>query len=255
VGGQKFQRFEREVFIYPALVYLDRVVLGEVRKMRTGSGIVSIILVVLLVFTLFAPLTALASGNNHRAKYLDARVESVLDDLIAYLDAIKAKIEVLEENGARPRVSSSDLQDDIDELEAFKIELEGCETREEVLELVKRIRSSWIGISEDVRYSTNFISYYQIGRNIDQMETFSEGMNARLDELEDTGKDVSKLRTHLSEFDRHLESAQDEYNRGLSLSEEGKLRDANNHFRNAQRHLISANRILKPLVRVYMGMV
>ncbi|OFV67849.1 MAG: conserved hypothetical protein, secreted [Candidatus Syntrophoarchaeum caldarius] len=252
--------------------------------MKRRSGVVSIVLVALLVFTLFTPLVVSASHvhrvdrrySDARAKYLDTRekyqrfersdpnkdqigqakayVENVLDYLIAYLEMVKAKIEVLEENGARPRVSSSNLQADIDELEAFKIELEGCETKDEVLEVVKRIRSSWAGINEDVRYCTNFISYYQIGRNIERMEAFSAGMGVRLDALESAGVDVSDLRAYLSEFDRHLESARDEYNTGLRFYEEDELRDASSHFRNAQKHLILANRILKVMVRAYMGM-
>ena len=248
--------------------------------MKTGSRVSrigSIFVISILILTVLTPLTAAAFGNNHRAKYLDARekyqnfersdpaqnqmerakayIERALNYMIAYLEAVKARIEALEDGGAEPRVSSSDLQEDIDALEALKVELENCETKEEILELAKKARSAWIEIEKDTRYCVGFNAYHRLGKNIDRMEAFSKEMNARIDALEEEGKNISDLQASLSRFNYHVESARDGYNEGVSLYEEGELRDANNHFRNAQRHLISANRILKPLVRDYMRMV
>ncbi|MHC1573674.1 MAG: hypothetical protein ACXQTJ_04425 [Candidatus Syntropharchaeales archaeon] len=248
--------------------------------MKRGSGILkvgSIFLASILILTALTPLTASASENHHRAKYLDAKrkyqqfersdpgygqieetkayIERALNYMIAYLEAVKARIEVLEEQGANPRLGSSDLQQDINELEALKVELEGCETKEEVLEVAKRARFLWIDIKGDTRYSIGFIAHHQLGSRIDQMETFSTAMDARINAIEERGEDVSDLRERLSRFNYHVESARDEYNEGVRRYERDEFRDANNHFRNAQRHLILANRILKPLVRAYMGNV
>jgi hypothetical protein len=121
-----------------------------------------------------------------------------------------------------------DLQQDIDELEALKIELEACETKEEVLEVAKKARYLWIDIKEDTRYSIGFIAHHQLGSRIDQMETFSTAMDARIDALEGGDEDVSDLRARLSRFNYHVESARDEYNEGVRRYERGELRDANN---------------------------
>lgn len=86
----------------------------------------------------------------------------------------------MKRRGGEPRVGSLDLQQDIDELEALKIELEACETKEEVLEVAKKARYLWIDIKEDTRYSIGFIAHHQLGSRIDQMETFSTAMDARI---------------------------------------------------------------------------
>lgn len=214
--------------------------------------------------------------TNARAKWLEARerfatatdrptldiarnyLNATSAFLVRYLDVVKHKVKsarFLDE--AKKAELTAELEGYMATLQADHEAIVAAQTKEEIRAAAKQAREDWNAIRPQVKRIIGEVLAARAQQAIDKAEAVSVRIDAKIAELQEAGKDTTRLEELNAEFKDKIALAQEKHDTFVAKLEEvktsedarGLLREADAFLRDANRYLVQSYRTLKEIIR------
>jgi exonuclease VII small subunit len=182
---------------------------------------------------------------------------------LRYLNVLKRRVE------NAPGISNEDrskiiaeLNEDITWLETQRANIENANSLQELRKIAVTVRSYWSNIRAAAKRVIGRILNARIAHVITKAEVLADRIEAKIQNLEAEGKDVSELKEWLAKFkakvatakEKH-ETAKERFDSIKSLAEANKLfREGIKFIKQAHRNLKEANQTLVKIVKSLKNM-
>ncbi|MBT3297964.1 hypothetical protein HN385_03505 [archaeon] len=149
--------------------------------------------------------------KDEAKKVVGNQLESTGNFLLKALEQVYAKIEV--SDNLDSDVKESLLAKIQENINALNVELEDLESNEEIDEnylqdLIQGMKQSWLDLKPEMSLSVALLSNSKIDDIINKLETSSEMVNERIDQLESNDYDITKINLLEEEFNSYINSAE-----------------------------------------------
>jgi len=169
------------------------------------------------------------------------------DAMISHLEVVKTKIEVSRALPEDEKESAiAEIQSYITWLENAKGNIEAATTRQELLDIARAVRGKWAESRVSVKQITGWMLTARLDGIIEKGEGVSTRIESRIAELNEAGKDTSKLEEMLDDYNSKIELAKEKNTAAKEkFGEIDSIEDADKLFREGHQFLKDANRYLR----------
>lgn len=191
--------------------------------------------------------------NSDSSEVLNATklyLNSSISYMIAHLSNVKSNMEYANCNGTEKIVT--DIDEKIKLLETKKTEVASASSQKELATTVRSVRETWLEAQRISLVGAGQIVSEKVGEYLEKSEVLSDVLKTRIENLNETGADVSDLRVKLVSYGSYLTSAQnlktdaDAVYKDNNATRE-KLEEANNYLLQSISDINKANKLLKDI--------
>jgi hypothetical protein len=177
-------------------------------------------------------------------------LNSSISYMIAYLSNVKNNIEYSNGNGTEEIVTAIDEK--IRLLETEKAEVANASSQKDLATIVRSVRETWEYAQKISLEGAGQIVSEKVGEFLDKSEALSEILDARIENMNKTGADISDLKIMLSSYRSYLKSARDQKMDADSVFTDKNatlenLERANNYLLQSISDINKANKLLKDI--------
>lgn len=175
-------------------------------------------------------------------------LNSSINFMIAHLSNVKNSMEYSNGNGTEKIVTTIDEK--IKLLEAEKAEVANASSQKELAATVRSARETWSDAQKICLAGAGQIVSEKVGKFLEKSENLSDVLGARIENLNNTGADVSDLKIKLASYRSYLKSAEDMKKDADSIYEDKNatkenLEEANNYLLQSISDINKANKLLR----------
>lgn len=184
---------------------------------------------------------------NATKLYLD----SSIDYMISHLSNVKSNMAYSNGNGTEEKITGVDEK--IRLLEVEKEHVSKASTQEELVIVVSSVRGVWNNAEKTSAEDAGQIVSEKIGKFLEKSENLSEKLGAKVDYLNKTGVNTTKLESELASYDFYINLAQENKEAADSIySGENITRKdmekANDYLRQSLSDVSKANDIIRQIL-------
>jgi hypothetical protein len=177
-------------------------------------------------------------------------LNSSISYMIAHLSNVKSNMEYANCNGTEKIVA--DIDEKIKLLETKKAEVANASSQKELAATVRSLRETWVEAQRLSLAGSGQIVSEKVGEYLEKSKVLSDILNARIENLNETGADVSDLKIKFVSYKSYLTSAQSEKKDADAVYEDQnatreKLEEANNYLLQSISDINKANKLLKDI--------
>lgn len=191
--------------------------------------------------------------NQESSEVLNATklyLNSSISYMIAHLSDVKSNMEYANCNGSEKIVT--DINEKIELLETKKTEVANASNQKELASTVRSVRETWLEAQKISLVGAGQIVSEKVGEYLEKSEVLSGALKTRIENLNETGADVSDLRVKLVSYRSYLTSAQNLKKDADAVYKDNnatleKLEEANNYLLQSISDINKANKLLKDI--------
>lgn len=177
-------------------------------------------------------------------------LNSSIGYMIAHLSDVRNNIENSNGNGTEKVVTT--LDEKIKLLETEKAEVANASSQKELAAAVRSVRGTWDDAEKTSLSGAGQIVNGKVGEFLNKSEALSAVLDKRIQDLNETGTDVSDLRIMLSSYKSYLKSAQEKKKDADTIyANESATREdlveANNYLAQSISDINKANKLLRDI--------
>jgi hypothetical protein len=177
-------------------------------------------------------------------------LNSSISYMIAHLSNVKGNMEYANCNGTEKIVA--DIDEKIRLLEAKKVEVANATSQKELAATVRSLRGTWVEAQRISLAGAGQIVSEKIGEYLGKSKVLSDILNEKIENLNETGADISDLKVKLVSYKSYLTSAQNDKKDADAIYEDKnttreKLEEANNYLLQSISDINKANKLLKDI--------
>lgn len=177
-------------------------------------------------------------------------LNSSISYMIAHLSNVKNNMEYSNGNGTEKIASAIDER--IKLLEAEKAEVAGASSQKELAATVRSVIEIWEDAQKISLVGAGQIVSEKVGEFLEKSEALSDTLEERVENLNETGADVSDFKVRLASYRSYLKSAEDKKRDADSVYENKSatrenLEEANNYLLQSISDINKANKLLRDI--------
>jgi hypothetical protein len=189
-------------------------------------------------------------NSNEALNATKLYLNSSISYMIAHLSNVKSNMEYSNGNGTEKIVTAIDEK--IKLLETEKAEVANASSQKELAATVRSARETWIEAQKISLAGAGQIVSEKVGEFLEKSEALSDILGTRIENLNNTGADVSDLKVKLTSYRSYLKSAQDKKKDADSIYEDKNatrenLEEANNYLLQSISDINKANKLLRDI--------
>ena len=196
----------------------------------------------------------LGYGKNYVARAADV--------LLKYLEQLYNKVELSDMDDEEKKEALTEIQEQIDAVEAAKAKAEAAETKEELRDALDELKDLLKEYRIKIRHRVASLFRHKVGEIIVRAERLEIKLEKILDRAEEAGYDTEQLSDLIDEFNALIETARDNYYEAKEILEEfhsdettdsDKVKEAHELLKQAHRDLNAAQKILREILHEIKG--
>jgi hypothetical protein len=189
-------------------------------------------------------------NSNEALNATKLYLNSSISFMIAHLSNVKSNMEYSNSNGTEKIVTTIDEK--IELLGTEKAKVANASSQKELATTVRSVRETWVDAQKISLAGAGQIVSGKVREFLEKSEVLSGILDARIENLNKTGADISDLKIELASYRLYLKSAQDKKKDSDSIYEDQNatrenLEMANNYLLQSTSDINKANKLLKDI--------
>jgi hypothetical protein len=177
-------------------------------------------------------------------------LNSSINYMIAHLSNVKTNMEHSNGNGTEKTIFA--LDEKIKLLEAKKAEVTNASSQKELAGTVRSVRELWDDAQKISLAGAGEIVSKKVGKYLEKSEALSDILETKIENLNETGADISDIKVKLASYRSYIKSAQEKKTDADSIYEDKNatredLEKANNYLSQSIVDINKANKLLREI--------